>query len=353
MLRRLYSQPMSSDPSSPKPDERSKSKALATLHDVAVLAGVSTMTVSRALKSPKLIAPTTLRRIQDAVAKTKYVPNALAGGLRAARRNVVAALVPTLQSHLYDATIQSLTDALSAAGYQLLVGQTGHSGAREEALLYAIVSQRPDGVVITGVVHSKAARAMLLASGIPVVETNDWTTAPLDMLVGFSNEEMGADACRYLAQKGRKRLAIVCGDDSRARRRATSFQRAASTLGLVRPSVEIVPAPTSHLSGRTAMAKLLRRGDVDAVYCGSDIAAMGAITEARAQGIDVPTTVAVLGSGNMDFSASFLPSISTVHVDFARVGTLAANLILDRVEGREIDSTAINVGYSIIERESA
>lgn len=324
-----------------------------TIHDVAALASVSSMTVSRALKTPELVSADTLRRVRDAVARTGYVPNALAGGLRSARTRLVAALVPALRSHLYDATIESLSEALAADGYHLLLGQTEHSPQQEEDLVRAVLGRRPDGIVITGVRHSKGTRALLLASGIPVVELNDWTPTPIDMLVGFSHEQIGRDACNYLADKGYRRLAVIATDNERSRRRAESFAAAARARRLPAPRLHVLPALSNHGGGRAGLAALLEQGPIDAVYCGSDMAALGVLTEARARGIEVPGALAVLGSGDLDFAASTSPSLSSIRVDFARVGTLAARCITDRVAGHDGADTLVDVGFTIVERESA
>ena len=150
------------------------------------------ITASRALKSPAQVSDEVRRKVADAVARTGYVPNLLAGGLASARSKLVAALVPTLSGPVFVESVRSLTEALAERGYQLMLGQSGYSGDREDALLEAIVGRRPDGIVLTGVLHSTEGRRRLLASGIPVVETWDLTPTPIDMLVGFSHVEVAA-----------------------------------------------------------------------------------------------------------------------------------------------------------------
>ena len=132
-----------------------------TLADVAKLAGVSAITVSRALKTPSVVAPETLARIQEAVARTGYVPNLIAGGLASNRSGLVAALVPTIAGSVFLDTVQALTDAFDEAGCQLMLGQSGYSGFREDALINAIVGRRPDGIVLTGIMHSPEGRKRL------------------------------------------------------------------------------------------------------------------------------------------------------------------------------------------------
>src|ERR1700682_2340697 len=173
-----------------------------TLTDVARLAGVSPITVSRALNTPEQLTADTLARVQEAVARTGYVPNRVAGGLASSRSRLVAALVPTVASPVFLETVQAGTDTLAQAGYQVMLGQSGYGETREDALLDAIIGRRPDGVILTGVMHSPEGRRRLAAAGIPVVETWDLTPTPIDMLVGFSHEKVGVAVAEYLHFRG-------------------------------------------------------------------------------------------------------------------------------------------------------
>ena len=200
-----------------------------TLADVAKLAGVS---ASRALNTPGRVSPDTLRRVREAIERTGYIPNMLAGGLASTRSRLVAALVPTIAGPVFLETIQALTEALAESGYQLMLGQSGYAHSREDALLDAIIGRRPDGIVLTGIMRSPEGRRRLLAAGIPVVETWDLTPTPIDMLVGFSHEEVGGAVAEYLHGHGRRRPAIVTADDPRAGLRRASFVLAARRLGM-------------------------------------------------------------------------------------------------------------------------
>jgi LacI family gluconate utilization system Gnt-I transcriptional repressor len=324
-----------------------------TLHDVAKLAGVAPITASRALNTPNQVSAEVLRKVGDAVARTGYVPNLLAGGLASTRSRLVAAVVPTISGPVFLETVQSLTAALAERGYQLMLGQAGYAGGREDALLEAIIGRRPDGIVLTGIMHSAEGRRRLLASGIPVVETWDLTPTPIDMLVGFSHVEVGRAVVTYLHAKGRRRLAVVAGDDERALRRTEAFRAAALALGLAEVRVVTVPAPTTLRSGREALARLLREaGDIDAVFCSSDLLALGVLTEARVQAVPVPQQLSVIGFGDLQFAADLDPALSTVRIRGDAIGRQAAQFIVDRVEGREVSERVIDIGFSIIERNS-
>ncbi|MFZ2293941.1 MAG: LacI family DNA-binding transcriptional regulator [Polaromonas sp.] len=324
-----------------------------TVSDVARLAGVSAMTVSRAVNTPEQVPVATLKKVQDAVAKTGYVPNLLAGGLRSNKSRLVAALVPTLAGPVFMETIQALTAALAENGYQLMLGQSGYAGSREDDLLGAIIGRRPDGIVLTGIMHSIEGRRRLLAAGIPVVETWDLTPTPIDMLVGFSHTEVGRSVCDYLHSRGRRRLAVMGGDDERSQRRNQAFVEAAIRLGLASPPVHLVPAPTSLGSGRTGLRALLSaQPDIDAIFCSSDLLALGVLIEAQAQGIDVPGRLGVMGFGDLSLARDLNPALTTVRIDGTRIGRQAAQYIVDCAEGREIEARVTDIGFAIIERAS-
>ncbi len=326
-----------------------------TLTDVARIAGVSPITASRALNTPDQVAKATLVRVRKAVARTGYVPNLLAGGLASTRSRLVAAVVPTIAGLVFLDMVQSLTAALDEAGYQLMLGQSGYTNIHEDSLIDAIIGRRPDGIAITGVMHSAHARKRLAASGIPIVEMWDLTRTPIDGVVGFSHEKAAAAVARYLYDRGSRRPALISADDPRARRRVRAFIKAAATLkGMSEPLVEWVQAPTTLKQGRHGLAQLLAdHPRIDSIFCSSDLLAVGVLTEANARRLDVPGRVAVVGFGDVGFTAELHPSLTTVRVDGARIGREAAHYIVRRARGEPVDGRVIDVGFSIVDRESA
>jgi LacI family transcriptional regulator, gluconate utilization system Gnt-I transcriptional repressor len=346
---------MATDPPDPATKRtRRRGSGAVTLHDVARLANVAPITASRALNIPGRVSAEVYERVAEAVRRTGYVPNRLAGGLASTRSRLVAAVVPTIAGPVFLHTVQSLTAALAERGYQLMLGQSGYVDSREDALLEAIIGRRPDGIVLTGILHSAEGRRRLLASGIPIVETWDLTPTPIDMLVGFSHADVGREVVAYLHRKGRQRLAVVAGDDERSHRRQAAYASAAQRLGLPPVQAVTVPAPTTLRSGRTGLAELLRRDpSIDAVFCSSDLLALGVLTEAQSRGLDVPGRLAVMGFGDLEFAADLNPALSTVRIDGAAIGRQAAQFIVDRAEGREVAQRVIDLGFSIVERESA
>ena len=345
------------DENAARPARTRRGRGGITLADVAALAGVAKITASRAINTPDQVSPALLGRVRDAVARTGYVPNRLAGGLASNRSGLVAAVVPALSGSVFLESIQSLTDALAAAGYQLMLGQSGYQNSREDALLEQIISRRPDGIVLAGILRSPVGRRRLLASGIPVVETWDLTPTPIDMLVGFSHEKVGAHVADYFQARGRRRVAVMGADDARALRREAGFVERALALGLdlganPQQATIRVPAPTSAANGRQALAGLLERSpDIDAVFCGSDLMALGALIESQARGIAVPDRLALVGFGDLPIAAALNPALTTVRIDGTSIGQQAARFIIARSDGAmPAEGGVIDVGFELIVR---
>ena len=139
------------------------------MEDVARAAGVSMITVSRALNAPDKVAPATLARVRAAIDSLRYVPNLMAGSLASKRSRIVAAIVPTIANSIFSETIDGLAQALATRGYQLLLGQTHYSADEEAALVGAFLGRRVDGIVLTGLGHARGVRARLERAAFPVV----------------------------------------------------------------------------------------------------------------------------------------------------------------------------------------
>ena len=323
-----------------------------TIRDVAKVAGVSPITVSRALNNPDLVTPDTLERVRAVVARTGYVPNFLAGSLRSRRSRVIAAVFPQITNSMFADAIQALTDRLRAEGYEVLLGLSSYE-QREDELIAGILGRRPEGIYLTGINHSPQTRRRLIASHIPVVEAWDLTPTPIDMLVGFSHEKAGAAMARHLLAKGHRRIGLVWGKDPRAGVRRRGIEEALAEAGIDAVPASLEPPPGKFQFGREGFADLLRRGErVSAVACSSDPLAQGVVAEAQQRGLRIPEDLAVIGFGDFDFAAHTSPSLTTIAIEKARIGQLAAEALIARIEGREVAERVVDVGFRLVERDS-
>ncbi|NVM77429.1 LacI family gluconate utilization system Gnt-I transcriptional repressor [Duganella sp. SG902] len=324
----------------------------ATLADVAKVAGVSPITVSRALNQPHLVRPNTVAKVQAAVQQTGYVKNMMAGALASSRSRLVSLVLPTISTPIFADMVQAASDHLTAAGYQVMLGLSSYEAWREEVLVETILSRRPDGVILTGSLHTDSTRRRLQASQVPVVEAWDLTPSPIDMMVGFSHEEVGHAIAQHLLERGYRRIAILAVEDPRAARRNQGLQAGLAKHGVQVAAIQAMPLPSTFALGRDGLSLLLERcPDLDALVCSSDTLAHGVLTEAIARGLAVPQQLAVVGFGDLNFAARTYPPLSTVRVDGANIGRVAAQAILDRVEGKAVGSLT-DTGFQFIQRGS-
>lgn len=325
-----------------------------TLADIAKLAGVSPVTVSRAINTPALVKPRTLEAIEKVIARTGYVPNLLAGGLASRKTRLIAAIVPSVASTIFAETIEGLNAELVSAGYQLLLGLSGYDAKRELELTRAILARRPDGIILTGITHLKETRAMLTGAGLPIVEIWDSTPSPLDTAVGFSHDGVGAMAAEHLLIRGYDRYAQIGANDPRAVQRRDGFVNRLKGIANVELPELDMSSPSTFRDGRLAMAQLLTRGeDTLGVFCSSDVVAHGALAEAHARGCRMPDKLAIIGFGDFDFAPHTHPPLTTIRIDRRDIGTQAARSILRKIDGDSNVDTMITIDFHIVARGTA
>lgn len=329
----------------------------ATLRDVALLAGVAPMTVSRYLNQPDTVSTATRLKVHRAIEQTGYVHNRLAGSLRSNRTRLVAVVLPMVTNPLFSNTFQAINKRLAQAGYQVLLGVSGYEREQEQELLEVILSRRPDGIILTGTLHTPASRNRLRAAGVPVVETWDLSAEPIDMLVGFSHEQAGREVARHLLGLGYRRFALLGVDDPRGQRRAASFVQALAEQGIDPVAQRVFAGAPSLAQGREGLGAWLTPAPGPGeqplmVVCTSDTIAQGVLTEAAARGIAVPEQVAVMGFGDMAFAAHTFPALSTVRIDGALMGHTAAQRLLDRLQGLPCEAVVEDIGFSLVQRQT-
>lgn len=335
------------------PEVEKSPKGSVTLSDVAKLAGVGTTTVSRVLNHPDRVAPKTLKKVNEVISLTGYVPNLIAGALSSRKSHLVAAIIPSIENTVYAETIKHFSRTLREFGYQVLLGETDYQEAQEETLVQTILSRKPDGIFFIGINHTSTCRRQLIIADIPVVETWDLTETPMDMVVGFSHEDVGRTIANYLLKRGVRQFGSIWALDRRAQLRRKGFLDTLVNQGFSNHYVVDVPVPTNFGQGREGMAHLLKDGLTGgAVVCSSDTIAHGVLAEAHSHGMRIPEDLAVTGFGNQSFAPFTNPPLTTVRFDRELIGRRAAEILIARINGEEVPEPVIDVGFEIIERQT-
>lgn len=341
---------------SKSPPAKSRALGKVTLADVAARAGVAPMTVSRAINQPELVSPPLRERIEQAVQELAYVPNRAARALASAQSNVIVVLVPSLSNAVFSAVLAGIQDAVDPGNYQILIGNTRYSDQQEEKLLATYMQSNPDGILLSGLKHSDAVHRMLASSRVPVVSMMDLSPDPQRMSVGFSQIEAGYAMTRYLLGKGRRRIGYMGAQlDERTLQRAEGYRKALQEAGLADSRLEMmVPEPSTIALGAELLGRMLERTpELDAIFCCNDDLAHGAIYQCQRRGIAVPERLAICGFNDLPASAWMKPSVTTIGTPLHRIGYEAATLLLARIRGTPVTGQCIDLGFTLLARESA
>lgn len=344
-------------PPSLPPGRRRRGSGSVQIRDVARLASVSAVTVSRFLNDPAKVAAETRERIAAAIATTGYIPNLPAKALSSNRATVVATIVPTITNSIFADFIAGLSDVLEDNGHKLLISASGYRLDREAELIETLIGHRPAGIVVTGQAHSPRGRRLLSQAATPVVETWEIDAPPIDLGVGFSNFRASRAMTRWLIGRGYRRIGFVSApvvDNDRARRRLEGHLAALREAGLKARRPWLRQAPFSFRDGATEMAAMLDDTPVpDAVYFANDVLAIGALTECARRGIDVPGEIAICGFDDIDLAALTTPPLTTVHIPRYEVGRRAAEMVLARAADRgQPTEKRVDLGFRIVVRGS-
>lgn len=325
--------------------------------DVAAAAGVSAMTVSRALKKDGRVAPVTRAHILAIIARLGYVPDQMAASFSSQKSRFIAALVPSLNNSHFSEPIRVISEMLENEGTQVLLGQTNYQVEREERLLAELLQRRPEAIVLTADAHSTGTRKLLKASGVPVLELWDQTPNPVGLQVGFSNFDAARAMVRFLANAGYRRIVYLgeTGDAGmRGARRREGYVAALKELDLGAPRIHLHGAPPIGMTnGREAFRSVRATfPDADAIMCVSDPCAFGVMMEAISMGLSVPGDIGIAGFGNFELGRCSIPSLTTVGVDAAQIGREAGALLLRRHLDQMGSASFIPMPFEVIGRQS-
>lgn len=307
-----------------------------TLRDVAQLAGVSIATASKALNGRDHVHPETRTRVADAARLISFTPNALAQGLLAGQTGTVGLLTSDLDGRFSIPILMGAEDAFGTDKVSVFLCDARGDAIREQYHLQALLGRRVDGLIVVG--STTNPRPSLGADvPVPVVYAYAPSDDPRDISLVPDNEQAGVDAARHLIRAGRTRIAHISGDPEyhAAQDRARGIQAA-----LAEADLELVGGETRYGSwseewGRAATARVLHQHpDVDAILCGSDQIARGALDTLRDAGREVPDDVAVMGFDNWEiFTEGSRPPLTSVDMNLEALGRAAARRLFEAIDG--------------------
>ncbi|MFN3938418.1 MAG: LacI family DNA-binding transcriptional regulator [Gemmobacter sp.] len=305
-----------------------------TLRDVSEASGVSEMTVSRVLRNRGDVSEPTRERVLEAAKALGYVPNKIAGALASQRVNLVGVIVPSLSNMVFPEVLSGISEVLEDTGLQPVFGVTHYAAGREETVLYEMLSWRPSGIIIAGLEHSEAARAMLDQAGVPVVEIMDTDGTPVDSCVGISHRRAGRTMAEAIVAAGYRRIGFLgtkMPDDHRARKRMEGFEQGLTDAGLALADREFYSGGSAVAKGREMTEAILGRcPDLDFLYYSNDMIGVGGLLWCLEQGLDVPGRIGLAGFNNIELLDGMPRRLATMDACRREIGRIAAEIVAGR-----------------------
>lgn len=315
-----------------------------TLRDVSAASGVSEMTVSRVLRNRGDVSQATREKVLAAAKELGYVPNQIAGSLASQQVNLVAVIVPSLSNMVFPEVLTGINQVLEETPLQPVFGVTDYLPEKEERVLYEMLSWRPSGVIIAGLEHSDASRAMLENSGIPVVEIMDTDGRPIDSMVGISHRDAGRDMAKAILKQGYRRIGFMGTKmplDHRARKRFEGLTETLAKAGIEIEERAFYSGGSALAKGREMTATMLDKNpDLDFLYYSNDMIGAGGLLWLLDQGIDVPGQIGLAGFNGVELLQGLPRKLATTDSCRREIGEHAAKIILDRSNAAESDDVA-------------
>lgn len=325
---------------------------MATLKDVARLAGVSVKTVSNVVNGYSFVKADNRRRVEEALAATGYRPNLGARNLRRGRTGFIALVLPELAIPYFAELAGLVMAAAQEHEWNVLIEQTFGTLPGERSALASLGPHLVDAAIIS----PEALHENDFQLSVPTVLLGEHAVdVPLSR-VGIDNVQAARAAVEHLISLGRRRIAAIGAHPQRgtAALRLEGYRQALAAEGLEFVPELVVPALNYHRAdGALAMNSLLdMRNPPDAVFCFNDLLAIGAIRAAAERFVRVPRDLAVVGFDNNEESAYSSPSLTSVAPDKAAIARAAVDLLHRRVSSGDLPLDDVQTPFSLQIRES-
>ncbi|MEM8554201.1 MAG: LacI family DNA-binding transcriptional regulator [Pseudomonadota bacterium] len=318
---------MSNSRSNPETDTRSHASR-PTMHDVAAVAGVSQMTVSRALRGEGSVSNEVKARVTQAARQLGYIHNRLASVQRGMENPMVAVILPTLKNTVFTDVLAGINDTLSAHNVRPVFGVSEYSQTEEENLLRDMLSWQPCGVILSGLEHSDGVRRALEKMDVRVAEVMDIDGSPMDACFGISQRGVGIEMAEHLLDRGYRRVAYLGsqgGSDLRAAKRFDAFKSRFADGGGAVVFEHVAEAPSSMALGRDLTVSVFETAPhCDAVYFSNDDLAAGGLMHCIASNVSVPEHIALAGFNGLPFLSALPQQITTTRTPLYDIGAAAA-----------------------------
>ena len=328
---------------------------MATIRDVATLAGVSVATVSRTLQQPERVSPKTRHRVMEAIDSTGYKPNLLAVKFRSGKTHNLVVLVPTVANVFFARVISGMQEAAVEKGYSLLLGNTLGNTQIEEDYARMVQTSQADGLIQLRAHNPFTADMHKGNDLLPMVNACEVLNDPPCPVVTLDNRRAAKAMTRHLIDLGHRRIALIKGPNASplTQDRLAGYQDALREAGLAFDEQLLFNGDFTLQAGSDAARQMLTMADrPTALFCENDETAMGAMHAIKAAGLAIPADISVAGFDDIAFSAYCDPPLTTVAQPAEEFGHTAVGLLIDVLNGKIKKAPKVVMPFELKLRQS-
>ena len=332
---------------------------MARLIDIAKIAGVSVMTVSKALRDAPDISAQTKQKIKKIADELGYVPNFMARSLRNKKTSLLGLVISSVTNPFFSRVMMAVEEKAFETGYDLILSQTYNSIEREEKILTRLIARKVDGILISPVYRLEPKSALydeLLSKNIPTVLLGHPSDFCQKFTIVASNDlELSYNATKHLLSLGHRRIAFFAshGFYPWSTQRLNGYLKALNEAGIEVDERLIMAAGSRIEDGYKAAEQILSEGiGFTAIQAVNDLVAIGAMNFLVKKGVKIPETVSIIGFGNILISENCRIPLTTINQPKYRLGAAGFNLLLEKMQGKSVESLVLD-GELIIRESTA
>lgn len=338
----------------PLPLFKRRGIVIATIRDVAKLAGISVSTVSRYLNKSGYVNAETEQSIKNAIEKLNYAPNQVARGLAGKKTNTIALILPDISNLFFSDLARAVEDVAATYGYTVIFGNSDDQGVKEKRYIETLKQKYIDGIIFASNTFGHDDAEMLTKLGIPFVCLDRGPDEQNFSVVRSKNREGAVMAVQHLLDVGCRKIAHIYGPQHliTGKERLIGFEQSVQGFDWYTPTL-LEPADFRIAGGMKATERLLERHpDIDGIFAGNDLMAVGALKALNRMGIRVGEQVAVCGFDGIQTTEITAPELTTIAQPIYDMGALISRLLIKKIEGTlEVDKL-YELDVKLIARES-
>lgn len=332
-----------------------KQVVAATMKDVALRANVSTATVSRALMNPDKVSQSTRNKVEQAAQDVGYLPQSQGRNMKRNESRTLLVIVPDICDPFFSEIIRGIEIAAAENGYLVLIGDCAHQNQQGKTFLDLIITKQIDGMLLLGSRLPFDASIEEQRNLPPMVMANEFAPELELPTVHIDNLTASFNAVNYLHNLGHQRIGCIAGPEEMplCHYRLQGYVQALRRSGLPIDPHYIARGNFTYEAGANAMEQLLALPQPPtAIFCHSDIMALGALSLAKRRGLKVPGDLSIIGFDNISLSEFCDPPLTTVSQPRFTIGREAMLLLLDQINGHSVRSGSRLLDCELIVRGS-